>query len=111
MSAIVLEGLQKTYGAIRALDGLDLTVETGTVFGFLGPNGAGKTTTIRILTGPARPPARRASAAGGAGRAWGVFAGGAPRRRGLGRARVNRPEVLFLEEPVSALDPVGRKEV
>jgi ABC-2 type transport system ATP-binding protein len=49
--AIRAEGLVKTFGSTRALDGLDLTVHTGEVHGFLGPNGAGKTTTIRILLG------------------------------------------------------------
>jgi ABC-2 type transport system ATP-binding protein len=49
--AIALAGLVKTFGHTRALDGLDLTVQTGEVHGFLGPNGAGKTTTIRILLG------------------------------------------------------------
>ena len=60
MTAIRIEGLHKAYGAVKALDGLDLAVETGTVFGFLGPNGAGKTTTIRILTGLAQASAGRA---------------------------------------------------
>jgi ABC-2 type transport system ATP-binding protein len=50
-SAIAIAGLEKTFGATRALDGLDLTVGAGEVHGFLGPNGAGKTTTIRILLG------------------------------------------------------------
>jgi ABC-2 type transport system ATP-binding protein len=50
-SALAAAGLVKTFGACRALDGLDLTVGTGEVHGFLGPNGAGKTTTIRILLG------------------------------------------------------------
>ncbi|MFY2789784.1 ABC transporter ATP-binding protein [Rhodococcus sp. KRD162] len=49
--AITVEGLRKTFGTVTALDGLDLTVETGEVHGFLGPNGAGKSTTIRILLG------------------------------------------------------------
>ncbi|GAB3260506.1 ABC transporter ATP-binding protein [Arthrobacter pigmenti] len=49
--AIRLEGLIKTFGNTRALDGLDMTVETGEVHGFLGPNGAGKTTTLRVLLG------------------------------------------------------------
>jgi len=48
-------GLVKVYGETRALDGIDLTVRRGQVFGFLGPNGAGKTTTIRILATLARP--------------------------------------------------------
>lgn len=49
-SAIVTDDLTKEYGETTAVDGLDLTVEHGAVYGFLGPNGAGKTTTIRILT-------------------------------------------------------------
>ena len=47
--AIEAHGLVKIHGGTRALDGIDLTVQRGQVFGFLGPNGAGKTTTIRIL--------------------------------------------------------------
>ncbi|MGZ6950144.1 MAG: ATP-binding cassette domain-containing protein [Ilumatobacteraceae bacterium] len=50
-TAIAVAGLVKTFGPTRALDGLDLTVETGEVHGFLGPNGSGKTTTIRVLLG------------------------------------------------------------
>ncbi|MBD0693735.1 ABC transporter ATP-binding protein [Streptomyces sp. CBMA123] len=49
--AIILSGLRKTFGRTTALDGLDLTVETGEVHGFLGPNGAGKSTTLRVLLG------------------------------------------------------------
>jgi polyether ionophore transport system ATP-binding protein len=49
--AISISGLVKTFGSTKALDGLELTVETGEVHGFLGPNGAGKTTTIRVLLG------------------------------------------------------------
>ncbi|MDS0134737.1 MULTISPECIES: ABC transporter ATP-binding protein [unclassified Amycolatopsis] len=50
-AAIEIHGLRKSFGHTRALDGLDLTVETGEVHGFLGPNGAGKTTTLRLLLG------------------------------------------------------------
>ena len=53
-AALELRGVSKSYGQRRALDGLDLTVPTGVVYGFLGPNGAGKTTTMRILTGLVR---------------------------------------------------------
>jgi ABC-2 type transport system ATP-binding protein len=49
--AISISGLVKTFGQVRALDGLDLTVAEGEVHGFLGPNGAGKSTTIRVLLG------------------------------------------------------------
>ncbi|MFC9390472.1 ABC transporter ATP-binding protein [Streptomyces venezuelae] len=53
--AISIAGLHKSFGRTHALDGLDLTVETGEVHGFLGPNGAGKSTTIRVLLGLLRP--------------------------------------------------------
>jgi ABC-2 type transport system ATP-binding protein len=49
--ALATRGLRKSYGSRRALDGLDLSVPAGVVYGFLGPNGAGKTTTMRVLTG------------------------------------------------------------
>ena len=56
-AALRTSGLTKTYGALRAVDGLDLSVAPGQVYGFLGPNGAGKTTTIRMLLGLVRPTA------------------------------------------------------
>ena len=172
MSAIRTEQLRKTYGQVRALDGLTLTVEPGTIFGFLGPNGAGKTTTIRLLTGLAHPSGGRAWVADEdvahsqkvaarigylpeepafypwmtpvelldhVGRLFGLpaserksrtvqllehvglaqaskrriggFSRGMRQRLGLAQALINRPQVLFLDEPVSALDPAGRKEV
>jgi ABC-2 type transport system ATP-binding protein len=58
------DGLTKRFGATVALDHLDLTVDTGEVFGFLGPNGAGKTTTIRLLLGLIRPTGGTASVLG-----------------------------------------------
>ncbi|MFR0354579.1 ABC transporter ATP-binding protein [Streptomyces sediminimaris] len=64
-AAVRVCGLVKTFGATRALDGLDLTVATGEVHGFLGPNGAGKTTTIRVLLGLLRPDAGEAVLLGG----------------------------------------------
>ncbi|WP_275738281.1 ABC transporter ATP-binding protein [Halorhabdus sp. SVX81] len=54
-SAITARGVTKRYGATVAVDGLDLDVPAGVVYGFLGPNGAGKTTTMRILTGLIEP--------------------------------------------------------
>ncbi|MGC5163784.1 ATP-binding cassette domain-containing protein [Rhodococcus sp. DT1] len=62
--AIVAEGLIKTYGDVKALDGIDLRVPEGTVTALLGPNGAGKTTTVRVLTTLIVPDAGSARVAG-----------------------------------------------
>ncbi|WP_411105716.1 ATP-binding cassette domain-containing protein [Streptomyces sp. cmx-4-9] len=62
--AIYAEGLVKTFGDVRALDGVDLDVPEGTVLGLLGPNGAGKTTTVRVLTTLLRPDSGKAVVAG-----------------------------------------------
>jgi len=62
--AIYAEGLVKTFGDVRALDGVDLEVPEGTVLGLLGPNGAGKTTTVRCLTTLLRPDSGKAVVAG-----------------------------------------------
>ena len=171
MNAIQLTGLQKTYGQVKALDGLDLEVPAGSVFGFLGPNVAGKTTTLRILAGlaaansgsveingkivkafsanneigylpeepafypwmtpqetlnyyagifglTAKDSRARTSALleqvglkDAAKRRVGGFSRGMRQRLGLAQALINRPLILLLDEPVSALDPMGRKEV
>jgi ABC-2 type transport system ATP-binding protein len=63
-AAIQAQGLVKSYGRTRALDGLDLEVRVGEVFGFIGPNGAGKSTTIRVLMDLLRPDAGRAAVLG-----------------------------------------------
>jgi ABC-2 type transport system ATP-binding protein len=63
--AIEIEGLQKRFGPVHALRGLDLLVPVGQVTGFLGPNGSGKTTTIRILLGLLRADGGRATMLGG----------------------------------------------
>ena len=60
MNAIEIRGLRKEYGDVAAVDGLDLTVGEGEIFGLLGLNGAGKTTTVKILTGILRPTAGEA---------------------------------------------------
>ncbi|MFG2861934.1 ATP-binding cassette domain-containing protein [Streptomyces sioyaensis] len=62
--AIYAEGLVKAFGAVRALDGVDLDVPEGTVLGMLGPNGAGKTTAVRVLTTLLQPDRGKAVVAG-----------------------------------------------
>ena len=64
-AAISIAGLTKSFGSVRALDGLDMTVATGEIHGFLGPNGAGKTTTLRILLGLLRADAGAVTLLGG----------------------------------------------
>lgn len=72
--AVEVRGLRKTYGAKRAVDGLDLRVEHGEIVAVLGPNGAGKTTTVEVLEGFRRPDAGHVRVLGedpaSAGRAW-----------------------------------------
>ena len=63
-AAIHTEALRKVFGPLAAVDGLDLTVHRGEVFGLLGPNGSGKTTTIRMLTGLMAPTSGRATVDG-----------------------------------------------
>jgi ABC-2 type transport system ATP-binding protein len=63
-NAIETSGLVKTFKSTRALDGVDLTIRGGSVYGLLGPNGAGKTTTIRVLTTLLKPTSGRASVLG-----------------------------------------------
>ena len=63
-NAIIVEGLEKSYGSVRALCGVNFEAETGTVLGLLGPNGAGKTTAVRILTTLLEPDGGSARVAG-----------------------------------------------
>jgi ABC-2 type transport system ATP-binding protein len=62
--AIVVEGLERAFGEVHAVQGVDLQVEEGEIYGFLGPNGAGKTTTVRMLTTLLLPTGGRATVAG-----------------------------------------------
>jgi ABC-type multidrug transport system ATPase subunit len=63
-AAVAIQGLQKSFGEVTALDGLDLEVQPGTVFGLLGPNGAGKTTLVRVLATLLEPDGGRATVFG-----------------------------------------------
>jgi ABC-2 type transport system ATP-binding protein len=172
--AIDARDLIKTYPPeVRALDGLSLSVGTGTIFGLLGPNGAGKSTTVRILTTLARPdsgsvqvagidvladPVRVRRAIGVVGQKHGAdpeatgrenlvlqgefhaisgaelrrrvgellerfgltaaadrqaktYSGGMQRRLDVAMGLLHRPQVLFLDEPTTGLDPEARAEM
>jgi ABC-2 type transport system ATP-binding protein len=127
-NAIAVSGLVKTFGRLRALDGLELRVARGEVHGFLGPNGAGKSTTIRVLLG-----LLRADSGGEAIDLLGRLRGGLdrgrlaallerfeldPTKKGRAYSKGNRQkvalvaalasdaELLVLDEPTSGLDPL-----
>ena len=172
-SVIQVDALGKSFGATRALDGVDLVVRRGTVLGLLGPNGSGKTTTVRVLATLLRPDSGRACVLGhdvvaepeavrarigltgqyaavdealsgtdnlvlvarlldlsrreacrsaaelverfgladAAGRRVRTYSGGMRRRLDLAVSLVGRPDVLFLDEPTTGLDPRHRNEV
>ena len=171
--AIYTKGLVRTFGPVRAVDGVDLGVHQGEIFGFLGPNGAGKTTVIRMLITLLTPTAGEIRVAGydvvrepnevrlriGAaqqdasldnkqtgrellrlqGRLYGLsrreadrriaelsglvdigtamdrmiatYSGGMKRRLDLAAALIHNPQVLFLDEPTTGLDPVSRSRI
>ncbi|MER6833731.1 ATP-binding cassette domain-containing protein [Streptomyces cellulosae] len=171
--AIETAGLVKTFGETRAVDGVDLTVPTGTVYGVLGPNGAGKTTTVKMLATLLRPdggearvfghdvvrdadavrsrvsltgqyasvdedltgtenlvllgrllghrkPAARERAAQlleafglteAAGKQVKHYSGGMRRRIDIAASILNTPDLLFLDEPTTGLDPRSRNQV
>ncbi|MCL1838273.1 MAG: ATP-binding cassette domain-containing protein [Propionibacteriaceae bacterium] len=170
--AISIRGLRKDFGSFTAVDGIDLDVAEGQVFGFLGPNGSGKTTTIRMLTGTLRPTAGAAtvlgydivnqpdsirSQVGYMSQKFSLFedltvaenlrfyggiyelddaefqaqqeyilamAGlegreneltrnlsvGWRQRLALGTAAIHSPDLIFLDEPTSGVDPVARRQ-
>ncbi|MET7574447.1 ATP-binding cassette domain-containing protein [Streptomyces sp. NPDC005492] len=169
--AVLSEGLEKRFGAVHAVRGLDLAVARGTVCGILGPNGAGKTTAVRLLTTLLRPDAGSARIAGhdlvreasavrrriavtgqyasvdgdltgrqnlrlfarlhrvrgpaeragelldrfglteAADRPASTYSGGMRRRLDLAASLVRRPDVLFLDEPTTGLDPASRNRI
>jgi ABC-2 type transport system ATP-binding protein len=92
-----LDGVRKRYGSTTALDGLDLEVRRGEVFGLLGPNGAGKSTCMGVLTGLVQPDSGRVEVLGGSPRESSVRArvGLAPQASSLYERLSGRENVLF----------------
>src|SRR5829696_233495 len=95
--ALRLEGLRKSYGDVVAVDGLDLTVNSGECFGLLGPNGAGKTTTIEICEGLTLPDAGEVVVLG---RRWGLDDGGLRERLGISLQETQFADKLTVRETV-----------
>lgn len=115
MDAISTSGLTKTFGDVHAVDGLDLRVERGEVFGFLGPNGSGKTTTIRMLLDLARPTAGSATVLGRDTRADAIEihrrVGYLPGELALPGDLTGRELLAFVAELRPAADPAWRDEL
>lgn len=113
MPSIETSALSKTYGRVRALEGLTLRVDEGEVFGFLGPNGAGKTTTIRLLLGLIRPTSGRATMLGhdvSRGTAWRADVGYLPGTLSLWRS-ISGARTLEMLADLTGRKPVWREEL
>lgn len=96
MTALVLDGVSKNFGATRAVDGLSFTVPEGQVFGFLGGNGAGKTTSLRMVLDIIRPDAGRIEVLGRApGRENAADLGFLPEERGLYRSMTALDTIVY----------------
>src|SRR5947209_10221206 len=96
--AILCRGLVKDYGALRAVNGLDLEVHAGECFGLLGPNGAGKTTTIEILEGLLPPTSGTVEVLG---RPWGRDDDALRQRLGISLQETRLAEKLTVREPLT----------
>ena len=111
--AIDTQSLSKSYGSVRALEGLTLRVEAGEIFGFLGPNGAGKTTTIRLLLGLIRASSGSATMLGhdvSHGTAWRGDVGYLPGTLTLWKS-ISGANTLQMLADLTGREPVWRDEL
>ncbi len=106
-SSVLTRRLHKHFGAVRALDGVDLSVRSGEIYGLLGPNGSGKTTLIRLLVGLLRPTAGEALVLGHAMPNKGVLAqvGYMPQARALYVDLTIRENIAFFAAMCGDVDP------
>jgi len=106
--ALVLEGVRKSFGAVRAVDGLSVNVPAGSIYGFLGPNGAGKTTTLRMIMNIICPDSGRIEVLGKPPAALAKEKiGYMPEERGLYRKMTVRTVLSYL----GAIKGMGRRDV
>ncbi len=107
-AAIVTEKLTRRFGALLAVDGVDLQVAAGQFFGFLGPNGAGKSTTIKMLTGLLAPSSGRVQLLGLDFSSHAVeVKHGMQKKLALAAAVIHGPRILFLDEPFEGVDALA----
>lgn len=114
MDAVIrVEGLSKQFGAIRAVDGLDLSIPAGQIYGLLGPNGSGKTTFIRLLLGLLRPTAGHVFVLGAEMPNKPVLShiGYMTQATAVYDELTARENVAFFGAMYSAREPVGRERV